>query len=79
MPDPCPHSIPGENGWCSCYENRPEVCRLFPETYAPFWSKYCKLMRELYKRGEIKKNKAKFDRILMYANKQPKSPFKFFK
>lgn len=81
MPDPCPHSKTGdcEKGWCSVYESRPEVCRIFPETYSPFWSKKCKLMREWYKRGKIKKNKNKFNQILRASGIPPKTSFKYFK
>lgn len=79
MPDPCPFSKQGEHGWCEVYKDRPAVCKLFPETYAPFWSLRCKLMRERYKRGMIKRNKAKFNQILTAAGLKPKSPFKYFK
>lgn len=81
MPDPCPHSKTGDcgEGWCEVYEDRPEVCRLFPETYSPFWSKKCKLMRELYKRKQIKKATQKFQQILRASGVKPKSPFKYFK
>ena len=81
MPDPCPHCKDNadDGGWCRVYEDRPEVCHLFPETYAPFWAKKCKLMRELYKRKQIRKAEKKFNQILRASGVPPKSPFKHFK
>lgn len=79
MPDPCPFNKQGKYGSCSVYDKRPQVCRMFPEMYVPFWSKFCKLMRERYKRGQIKRNNKKFNQILKEIGKNPKSPFKYFK
>ena len=77
IPDKCPHFGKVDKGWCSCYEDRPTVCKVFPTSYTPFWNLRCKLMRELYKRGELPKNGAKFSQLV--KKKKPKSVFKFFK
>jgi len=77
IPDQCPFAKEGELGWCEQYDKRPEVCRVFPQSYTPFWNLHCKLMRELYKRGQIKKNIFKFNQLV--KNRKPKSVFKFFK
>lgn len=79
IPDECPYSEP-ETGRCAVYDQRPAVCRLFPEKYTPFWNVKCKLMRELYKRGQIQINQAKFDAVLKYCGRlKSKSPFRVFK
>jgi Fe-S-cluster containining protein len=77
IPDPCPHRKRTEKGWCDCYEDRPTVCQVFPTEYSPFWNLKCKLMRELYKRGQLPKNVTKFNKLV--KNRKPKSVFKFFK
>lgn len=79
QPDPCPFAKKEEdgNGWCTVYETRPEVCRIFPQFYTPFWNLHCKLMRELYKRGKLPKNIDKFKKLI--KNPKVKSVFKFFK
>lgn len=77
QPDLCPHYKESDLGCCSVYDQRPKVCRVFPETYTPFWNLHCKLMRELYKRGEIPKNVGKFSKLLKHP--KIKSAFKFFK
>jgi Fe-S-cluster containining protein len=74
LKDQCPW-VDNENHLCGKYEQRPRLCKAFPESYRPFWNLKCKLMRERYKRGLIPKDVAAFKKV--YDKK--KSPFKFYK
>ena len=79
MPDKCQYSDL-ENRTCTKKEDErfPKVCSDFPNLYRPFWNLKCKLMRERYKRGTIKKDMESFNKLYAAIPKKKKSVFKFY-
>ena len=47
---PCPYL----EGWkCSIYEERPDICRLFPKRWVPEWAVKCELMKQMEPKRNI--------------------------
>lgn len=53
VPHKCQHL--DKDNKCDIYDSKPRTCNLFGTKYRKSLSKYCKLMRELHKRKQIKK------------------------